>query len=83
MAISDSTPLSVVPANATDMKSKITWIMSGSEIKKNGITIKENYAPSLERLEVLIFFLELHVQHKQFLGKTIFTQFDFVLCPFR
>ena len=67
MAISDSTPLSVVPANATDMKSKITWIMSGSEIKKNGITIKENYAPSLERLEVLIFFLELHVQHKQFL----------------
>ena len=52
MAISDSTPLSVVPANATDMKSKTTWIMSGSEIKKNGITIKENYAPSLERLEV-------------------------------
>ena len=55
MAISDSTPLSVVPANATDMKSKITWIMSGSEIKKNGITIRENYAPSLERLEVFLF----------------------------
>ena len=63
MAISDSTPLSVVPANATDMKSKITWIMTGSEIKKNGITIKENYAPSLERLEVSIIFLEFSYSH--------------------
>ncbi len=52
MAISDSTPLSLVPANATDMKAKTTWIMTGSEIKKNGLCVKENYAPSLERLEV-------------------------------
>ncbi len=52
MAISDSTPLSVVPANAVDMKSKTTWIMSGSEVRKNGVIVKENYGPSLERLEV-------------------------------
>ncbi len=52
MAISDSTPLSVVPTNAVDLTSKTTWIMSGSEIVKNGVTVKENYAPSLERLEV-------------------------------
>ena len=35
--------------------------MSGSEIKKNGITVKENYAPSLERLEVKNTFLRTFV----------------------
>ena len=76
MAISDSTPLSVVPANATDMKSKTTWIMSGSEIKKNGITIKENYAPSLERLEVNVDAV-LSVIFKTFLKKFLLDQGPF------
>ncbi|XP_067658409.1 neuralized-like protein 4 isoform X2 [Haliotis asinina] len=52
MAISDSTPLSQIPASAEEITSKVTWIVSGSEVKKSGKTIKENYAPSLERLEV-------------------------------
>jgi hypothetical protein len=52
MAISDSTLPSAVPKVATELLAKVTWIITGSEVKKNGITIKENYAPCLERLEV-------------------------------
>ncbi|XP_041377381.1 neuralized-like protein 4 [Gigantopelta aegis] len=52
MAISDCTPVSQVPSLAEELTSKITWIVSGSEVKKCGVTIKENYAPSLERLEI-------------------------------
>ena len=52
MAISDSTSPSIVPPAAGELRSKVTWVVSGSEVKRNGFTIKENYAPSLERLEV-------------------------------
>lgn len=52
MAISDSTLLSAVPKMATELTAKPTWIVTGSEVKKNGVTIKENYAPCLERIEV-------------------------------
>ncbi|XP_064610379.1 neuralized-like protein 4 [Liolophura sinensis] len=52
MAISDTTPLSLIPATAHDLNTKVTWIVSGSEVMKNGVVIKENYAPSLERLQV-------------------------------
>ncbi|KAI0236390.1 Neuralized-like protein 4 [Lamellibrachia satsuma] len=52
MAISDSTPVSLLPLSACELTSKVTWVISGSEVKKNGITIKENYTPSLDRLEV-------------------------------
>ena len=56
MAISDTTPASSVPTSSLDLTSKLTWIVSGSEVKKCGATIKENYCPSLERLEVKILF---------------------------
>ncbi|KAK3104995.1 hypothetical protein FSP39_014857 [Pinctada imbricata] len=52
MAISDSTPLSLIPASALELTSKLTWVITGSEVRKNGKVIKENYAPALERLEV-------------------------------
>ena len=52
LAISDSSPVSSLPSAAHEIRSKVTWVVSGSEVKKNGLTIKENYAPSLERLEV-------------------------------
>ncbi|ELT95486.1 hypothetical protein CAPTEDRAFT_101277 [Capitella teleta] len=52
MAVCDTTPASVLPPMARDLKSKATWIVTGSEVKKCGVTVKENYAPSLERLQV-------------------------------
>ena len=52
MAISDSTPVSLLPQSACELTSKVTWVISGSEVKKNGVTVKENYTPSLDRLEV-------------------------------
>ena len=57
MSISDSTPVSILPATILDFKAKPTWIVCGSEVKRNGVTIKENYAPSLDRLEVVFVFL--------------------------
>jgi len=39
-----------LPSQAGDLKTKATWIVTGSEVRKNGVTIKENYCPSLERL---------------------------------
>ncbi|XP_013418958.1 neuralized-like protein 4 [Lingula anatina] len=54
MAISDTTPTSHLTPRATDLRSKakVTWVVCGSEVKKNGVTVKENCAPSLERLEI-------------------------------
>lgn len=52
MAISDTTPVTSIPASVLEMTSKPTWIVVGSDVKKSGVTVKENYAPSLERLEV-------------------------------
>ena len=50
MAISDSTPVSLLPNWLCDLKSKATWYVTRSESHKSGITVKENYCPSLERL---------------------------------
>ena len=58
MAISDSTPVSLLPQSACELTSKVTWVISGSEVKKNGVTVKENYTPSLDRLEVGEWFME-------------------------
>jgi len=52
MAVSDSTLPSAIPKAGTELTVKPTWIVTGSEVKKNGVTIKENYAPCLERIEV-------------------------------
>ncbi|WAR14180.1 NEUL4-like protein [Mya arenaria] len=52
MAISDTTPVSAIPTSVLELTAKPTWIVCGENVKKSGVTIKENYAPSLERLEV-------------------------------
>ncbi|XP_034336317.2 neuralized-like protein 4 isoform X1 [Magallana gigas] len=52
LAISDTTSSSIIPASALELTSKLTWLITGSEVRKNGFVIKENYAPALERLEV-------------------------------
>ncbi|KAK3603483.1 hypothetical protein CHS0354_030324 [Potamilus streckersoni] len=51
MAISDTTPVSLIPLSSIDLTLKTTWIVTGSEVKRSGVVIKENYAASLERLE--------------------------------
>ncbi|CAH1773995.1 unnamed protein product [Owenia fusiformis] len=50
MVLTDSTN-SLLPASASGLQTKSTWLVSGSTVKKNGVVLKENYAPSLERLE--------------------------------
>lgn len=52
LAISDSTPVNTIPSSALTLTSKLTWIVTGSEVRKSGVVMKENYAPALERLEV-------------------------------
>lgn len=52
MAISDSSSSINIPSTADEITSKVTWIVSGSEVKKCGVVIKDNYSPSLERLQV-------------------------------
>ncbi|KAK7486086.1 hypothetical protein BaRGS_00022695 [Batillaria attramentaria] len=52
MAISDTTSPAQIPATADQITSKVTWIISGSSVKKNSHVIKENYAPAMERLQV-------------------------------
>jgi len=52
LVISDNTPLSILPSCAQELRSKVTWLVSGSEVKKNGEVTRENYCPSLHRLEV-------------------------------
>jgi len=54
MAISDTTSASSIPVSVLEMTSKPTWIIVGSDVKKSGVTVKENYAPSLERIDVSI-----------------------------
>ena len=53
MAISDSSSTVNIPATADQIVSKVTWVVAGSNVKKNGNVIKDNYAPSLERLQVV------------------------------
>ena len=52
MVICDDTPSTILPVNAAELRSKVTWLVTGSHVKKNGVVIKENYVPSLEKLEV-------------------------------
>ena len=52
MAISDCTPVSLLPASLAELQSKVTWFISGANVLKNGKVIRENYTPSLDRLDV-------------------------------
>ncbi|XP_077998138.1 neuralized-like protein 4 [Glandiceps talaboti] len=49
---SELLPVNSLPAAACEFPAKVTWLMQGSEIKENGITVKENYGTTLDRLEV-------------------------------
>uniref|UniRef100_A0A8D0HP83 Neuralized E3 ubiquitin protein ligase 4 n=1 Tax=Sphenodon punctatus TaxID=8508 RepID=A0A8D0HP83_SPHPU len=41
-----------LPASVLELRSKVTWLVAGSEVRRNGILQKQNYGCSLERLGV-------------------------------
>ena len=63
LSVNDNMPHSVLPANALQMRSKPSWIMSGSQITRCGVTLINNYAPSLHRLDVSIFLNFISLRH--------------------
>lgn len=52
LSVTDSTVHTLLPESIEDLTSKATWVVSGSDVKKNGTVIRENYVPSLDRLQV-------------------------------
>ena len=49
-------PLITIPASALELRDG-TWLMTGSCVMKDAVIIKENYGHSLDRLQVILFFL--------------------------
>ncbi|XP_053318739.1 LOW QUALITY PROTEIN: neuralized-like protein 4 [Spea bombifrons] len=41
-----------LPARALDLRSRVTWLVSGSEVTRNGQRLRENYCSNLERIQV-------------------------------
>uniref|UniRef100_A0A670Z775 Neuralized-like protein 4 n=1 Tax=Pseudonaja textilis TaxID=8673 RepID=A0A670Z775_PSETE len=41
-----------LPSSLLELRSKVTWLVTGSEVRRNGILQKQNYGCSLERLGV-------------------------------
>ncbi|OCT59664.1 hypothetical protein XELAEV_18001087mg [Xenopus laevis] len=41
-----------LPERAADLRSKVTWLVCGSEVTRNGQRLRENYCNSLERIRV-------------------------------
>uniref|UniRef100_A0ABM5GQC4 Neuralized-like protein 4 n=1 Tax=Pogona vitticeps TaxID=103695 RepID=A0ABM5GQC4_9SAUR len=45
-------PVTGLPASVLELRSKVTWLVTGSEVRRNGLLQKQNYGCSLERLGV-------------------------------
>ncbi|KAG9460240.1 hypothetical protein GDO78_023123, partial [Eleutherodactylus coqui] len=41
-----------LPPSAVDLRSRVTWLVSGSEVLRNGQRLRENYCSNLERIRV-------------------------------
>ncbi|XP_073420158.1 neuralized-like protein 4 isoform X2 [Dendrobates tinctorius] len=39
-----------LPTTAVDLRSRVTWLVSGSEVLRNGQRLRENYCSSLDRI---------------------------------
>ncbi|XP_013929468.1 PREDICTED: neuralized-like protein 4 [Thamnophis sirtalis] len=39
-----------LPSSLLELRSKVTWLVTGSEVRRNGVLQKQNYGCSLERL---------------------------------
>ncbi|XP_073683977.1 neuralized-like protein 4 [Garra rufa] len=47
-----SCPLSGLSPSLTQLRSKVTWVLAGSEVRRNGVLQRQNYGSSLDRLTV-------------------------------
>ena len=59
LSVSDSTPHTILPATATQLKSKPTWLATGVDVISCGEVISTNYATSLQRLEVYLYHIRI------------------------
>ncbi|XP_033095414.1 neuralized-like protein 4 [Anneissia japonica] len=50
--VPETPPSHALPNYAVDIKSRATWLLQGSDVKRNGVVVKENYTGSVVRLEV-------------------------------
>uniref|UniRef100_A0A8C8C388 Neuralized-like protein 4 n=1 Tax=Oncorhynchus tshawytscha TaxID=74940 RepID=A0A8C8C388_ONCTS len=47
-----SCPMSGLSPSLTQLRSKVTWLLAGSEVRRNGLLQRQNYGASLDRLTV-------------------------------
>uniref|UniRef100_A0AAY5F6D0 Neuralized-like protein 4 n=1 Tax=Electrophorus electricus TaxID=8005 RepID=A0AAY5F6D0_ELEEL len=47
-----SCPLSGLSPSLTQLRSKVTWLLAGAEVRRNGMLQRQNYGCSLDRLTV-------------------------------
>ncbi|MCI4384593.1 hypothetical protein PGIGA_G00040430 [Pangasianodon gigas] len=47
-----SCPLSGLSPSLTQLRSKVTWLLAGSEVRRNGMLLRQNFGCSLDRLTV-------------------------------
>ncbi|MCJ8738832.1 hypothetical protein PDJAM_G00040230 [Pangasius djambal] len=47
-----SCPLSGLSPSLTQLRSKVTWLLTGSEVRRNGMLLRQNFGCSLDRLTV-------------------------------
>lgn len=47
-----SCPLSGLSPSLPQLRTKVTWLLSGSEVRRNGVLQRQNYGCSLDRLTV-------------------------------
>lgn len=52
LSITDSTGPTMLPESLDELTSRATWAVGGSDVRKNGTVVQENYVPSLYRLQV-------------------------------
>ncbi|CAB1345235.1 unnamed protein product [Coregonus sp. 'balchen'] len=47
-----SCPISGLSPSLTQLRAKVTWLLAGSEVRRNGLLQRQNYGASLDRLTV-------------------------------
>ncbi|XP_070977700.1 neuralized-like protein 4 isoform X2 [Oncorhynchus clarkii lewisi] len=47
-----SCPMSALSPSLTQLRAKVTWLLAGSEVRRNGVLQRQNYGASLDRLTV-------------------------------
>ncbi|XP_020327091.2 neuralized-like protein 4 isoform X4 [Oncorhynchus kisutch] len=47
-----SCPMSGLSPSLTQLRAKVTWLLAGSEVRRNGVLQRQNYGASLDRLTV-------------------------------